>query len=63
MSTSRDVCHKIERLLRHNGMDVTIVNDKVTEDSVVEHDVDLDVIIDGIIYNININVVLFGPEV
>lgn len=37
-----------------------VVNDKTTDDSVVEHDIDVDVIVDGYVYNVNINVCRFG---
>ena len=62
MSTSRDICHYVIEGMKNPEVLTEIVNDVVTEDSVVEHDVDVDFTMDGIVYNVNINVVLFGPE-
>ena len=48
MNNANELCDKIVRMLQDEyGMDVAVVNNKVTADSVVEHDVDLDIEYEG----------------
>jgi len=46
--------------LRDAGMTVRIVNDEVDEDSVVEHDLDIDITYDGVDWNIFLTVIRIG---
>ncbi len=59
IDTSLLMCDRITELLCKNGMEVEVVNNKVTVDSVVEHEIDLDVVHDDYIWNIRVNVVRF----
>lgn len=54
--TAYDMCQNIVDLLREHGYIVDTVNNNVTVDSVVEHDVDLDVLGGAFMFNMNINV-------
>ncbi len=56
IDTSLLMCDRITELLVQQGMEVDVVNNEVTVDSVVEHKVDLDVVHDDYIWNIQINV-------
>jgi len=61
MNNANELCDKIVRMLQDEyGMDVAVVNNKVTADSVVEHDVDLDIEYEGWAWNVNININRFG---
>lgn len=56
--SAEELCRKIAKSIQADK--VEFVNDIVTEDSVVEHNIDTDVIIDGHVYNVTINVSYFG---
>lgn len=59
MNNARELNLLIKNLLMKVG-DVQIVNDISTVDDVVEHAVDIDLVVDGWIYNIHINTTRFG---
>lgn len=60
MKTSHEFGHVMIQALRDAGMTVRIVNDEVDEDSVVEHDLDIDITYDGVDWNIFLTVIRIG---
>lgn len=54
--TARGMCFDILALLHKHGYTCEVVNDKRTDDSVVEHDIDVDVVGYHYMFNMNINV-------
>ena len=61
IKTAHEMCQHIQLLLINDGAGAGIVNGKdSTPDSVCEHEVDLDVIVDGYIYNVRVNVNRFS---
>ena len=63
MDTSNEMCDRIEALMKREGMQVERVNwPEPDVDSVVEHEVDMDVVTDGWIWNVRVNVVRFATE-
>ena len=60
IDTAEDMCKELVRLMSQHGMKTDIVNDVHTNDSIVEHVLDVDVIVQGYIYNVHINVNRFS---
>lgn len=53
--TAQEMCSAIHALLVANGYHVEVVNDIETEDSVVEHVMDLDIVGADFMYNVSLN--------
>lgn len=61
--TSREMALEIVKQMQNQGWRTDVVNDIEDADSIVEHEVDVDVIVDsGHIFNITINVTTMGHE-
>lgn len=58
---SRDLALKISEQLKQLG-NVSIVNDIVTNDSTVEHVIDIDMIVDRTVFNVSVTVIFMQQE-
>lgn len=58
---SRDLALKISEQLKQLG-NVSIVNDIVTNDSTVEHVIDIDMIVDKTVFNVSVTVIFMQQE-
>ena len=60
IDTAEDMCKELVRLMSQRGMKTDIVNDLHTNDSIVEHVIDVDVITHGYKYDVHITVCRFS---
>ena len=61
VNSAYDMANRLHKILRqHGSLKVGLVNNRRTVDSSVEHTTDLDITIDGHIFNVRLEVIKFS---